>query len=394
LHLARRRLLAPRPRLVENCAVSRALAIVLVGALAAAARAEPPAKTIAKRPTLAAVGAHKWIAVGDSYFRLWGGTETGSLPKGVSVAPDGARVFTTNFGYHDRDNTWSYDPDTLVVHAKAKFPGNAIESVPSPDGRTLYVSNFYHREIVALDADTLAVARRFRVDDVPKGLALSPDAATMWVSNWESNTVSVVDVATGEVSKRVKVGTNPRGTVVTHDGAKVYITNFGSRSVSVIDAATAAVTKTIRDVCSAPRHAAALADDSLVLVSCYGGHEVVAIDVATDKVVHRVEVGEGPKTIEISRDQQFAYTADYRGNTMSIIDLATWRARVIPVPTIKTSGLAVAPDDRRIYLTGWDSMNLLVIERLMPGDEIGVLGPKLPRVWCHRVNKEECTQFP
>jgi YVTN family beta-propeller protein len=216
----------------------------------------------------------------------------------------------------------------------------------------------------------------------------------LWVSNWESDTTSLVDLASGETIARVKVGTNPRGTVVTHDGAKVYVTNFGARSITVIDAATQKVTKTIRDACSAPRHAAALADDSLVLVTCYGGRELIAIDTATDTIVRRVRVGDGPKTIAISNDQRFAYTADYRGNTMSIVELATWKSIVIPVPTIKTSGLAVSPDDRRVYLTGWDSMNLLVIERLRPGDDEGELGPKPPRVYCHRVDRDECLQFP
>ena len=358
--------------------------------------APPPATSTVKKPTLESISANKWFPFGGTYFRLWGTAFTGSQPKGVSVSPDGARVFVTNTGYHDKKNVDRFDPATLKVVATAEFKGNAIESVVSPRGDVIWVSNFYHNEMLELSTDDLRVTRRFTVEDVPKHFAVDPDLRRMWVANWEKGTVSVVDIRTGKSSEAIAVGREPRGTAVTPDGRKVYVTNFGSKNISVIDAAGRKVVKTIETPdCKAPRHADAAADGR-VFVTCYGGSQVIVIDSKTDEVVKRVTVGLGPKTIAVSRDQKFAYTADYKGHGMSIIDLTTWKVLVIPLPAYKTSGLAVAPDDRRVYLTGWSSRNLMVIDRLMPGEQPAA--ERGPQGWgkvCRQPTLEQCERrFP
>jgi len=250
--------------------------------------------------------------------------------------------------------------------------------------------------MLELDTGDLHVARRFAVEDVPKHFAVDPDVRRLWVSNWEKGTVSVVDIRTGKAGAAIQVGKEPRGTAITRDGKKVYVTNFGSRTISVIDAAAEKVTKTIDTPdCHAPRHADVDAQER-VFVTCYSGHQVLVIDSKTDEVVKTIEVGEGPKTIAISHDQRFAYTANYKDHSMSIIDLGDWKVLTVPLPTYKTSGLAVSPDDRRIYLTGWSARNLMVIDRLMPGDQPSTkLGPQGWGKVCRQKTLTDCTQkFP
>jgi YVTN family beta-propeller protein len=353
----------------------------------------PPGELLISSLDLKSVEKNLYIPFGDTYFRLWGGAPTGSQPKGVSLSPDGASVFVTNFGQNASKNVFRYDPETLEVKAKAKFPGNAIESVVSADGARLYVSNFDNQEMLELDAETLAINRRFKVGNMPKHFALSKDEAMIYVSNWGSGTVSFLELESGKEVGSVVVGANPRGTAVTHDGKRLYVANFGSDTVSVIDVATQTALKTIATA-HAPRHITISKDDKKVYVSCYGDTKVHVIDAATDEIERTVEVGAGPKTIELSKDEKFFYTADYRGNTMSIVNTQTWETLILPVPTVKTSGLAVSPDDRRIYLTGWDSINLLVFERMLPGDVPSALGPKAPGATCNRATKQECLEFP
>jgi YVTN family beta-propeller protein len=354
----------------------------------------PPDDRIAKRITMQNVEKNLWIPFGGTYFRLWGTAFTGSQPKGVSVSPDGSKVFVTNTGFHDHKNVSRFDPATLKIVVESDFPGNAIESLVAPEGDVIWASNFYHKEVVELDTEKLKVKRRFKVQNVAKHFALSPDGTKLWISNWASDTTSVVDRASGEAEAHIAVGQQPRGTAITHDGKKVYVTNFGGKSVSVIDAVERKVVKTIATPCKAPRHAAVTADDR-ILVSCYGDTSVLVIDSKTDEIVKRVTVGNGPKTIAVAHDQRFAYTADYRGATMSIIDLATWDVLILPIPTVKTSGLFVDHDDRRIYATGWSSRNLMVFERLMPGDTPGTdLGPQGFGAVCRQSPKSDCLKYP
>ena len=360
---------------------------------APSSEAPAPARRIMKRPYLKGVTQRRWFRFSGHYWRLWGGAETGAQPKGVSAAPDGKHLFVTNFGQRDSHNVYRFDTATLTRDGQADFAGNAIESWVSPDSRRLYVSNFRHRQLLALATDTMAVIRRYRAGRVPKHFALTPDESQLFAANWDDSSISVLDAETGESLGRISVGKWPRGTAITHDGKKAYVANFGDHTISVIDVATREVIKTIKR-CRKARHIAITDDDRHVLASCYGAWEIAVINGETDTVERRVHVGNGPKTVAISRDQRFAYTADYRGDTFSIIDLSSWTSIEVPVPTVKTSGLAVSPDDRHIYITGWDSRNLLVFQRLAPGEAPGELGPKPPPRKCYRIDPEGCDKFP
>lgn len=354
----------------------------------------PPDDQIMTKVTLANVRANKWVAFGGTYWRLWGGAKTGSQPKSVVATPDGKWVFVNNVGFHNRKNVYQYDPATLEQKAVATFPGNAIEQVVTSDSRTLFVSNFYHKQVLALDTDTLEVLHTYKVQNLPKGMALSPDEKTLYVSNWAYDSVSVVDLESKKAIEHIKVGDRPRGVGITNDGKKLYVGNFLGHSISIIDTEAMKVIKTIAP-CKGTRDITPTDDGKYMMVSCYWQpYHLLAIDVETDEVVHRTPMGRGPKTLDLSKDQRFAFTANYNNSTMTITDLSTWQTLTIPVPTVKTCGLSVSHDDRRIYLTGFDSMNLLVIERLMPGEKPGPLGPTAPPPICYRSNKADCTKYP
>ena len=66
----------------------------------------------------------------------------------------------------------------------------------------------------------------------------------------------------------------------------------------------------------------------------------------------------------------------------------------VPLPVHKTSGVTVTHDDSRVYLTGWDSRNLIVIERLMPGIAPGKPSPVQASGKCERVPEELCRKYP
>lgn len=350
--------------------------------------APAPADLVAA-PTLAEIRKNKWVPFAGSYWRLYGGALAGSQPKSVVAARSGA-VYVTNTGFHDRENVHRWNTQTLEVEARASFKGNAVEQVLSPDESILYVSNFYHEEVLALDATTLAVKRRFRVGKVPKHMAISRDGATLFASNWDSGTTTIIDIASGK-SEEIAVGVQPRGTAVAGDQTKLYVVNFDSDSISVIDLATRAVVKTLADVgCDAPRHAAVTRDDRWVLVTCYHERHVVVIDRRTDEVVRKVAVGKGPKTVDVSYDGRFAYTADYTGHSMSVIDLSTWTSQTIPLPVWRASGLAVSADDRHVYVTGWDSRSLVVVDRWLPGDPIAPPSKQQPTGKCLRTGGKGC----
>lgn len=297
------------------------------------------------------------LVFAGSTWRVGDTAKTGSMPWGVTVSADGTQLWVAHVGQKDRDTVRRYDAATLAVKARAKFRGHAVETVPSADGKTLYVTNSRKHEIVALDATTLAVTGRHATGKIPKDLRRHREL--LYIADYGGNTLSIVDLATGR-RESVRVGKRPRGVAVSPDGATVYVANMGSRTVSIVDAKSRAVTRTVK-TCASPRHVA-VTDAGLVLVTCLGARHVDVLDADGDRQ-RRLTVGRGPKTIAVTRDQKVAITADERGDSVTLIDLQTWETKTIDVPIDQPCGLAIAPSDDRVYLTGRGSDELLVIVR-------------------------------
>ena len=333
-----------------------AIVLLALGAAGPLAQAEPRAA--------ARLEGGGWIEHAGSRWRLVATTATGSMPWGVSVARDGASVHVTHVGYKDHDNVYRYDAGTLAIEARAKFRGHAVESVPSPDGRTLVVTNSRRHELVVLDAASLALVARHGTGKIPKDLRLAPAGDIAYVADYGSNTLSAIDLVRGG-RRSVPVGKRPRGVAISTDGSRVYVANQGSRSVSVVDAATLAVVSTVR-VCSAPRHIAVTPDGKWLLVSCFGSRQLAVLDARSHEVVRHVDVGAGPKTVVTTHDGRVALVANESGDSLTLVDLSSWAALTVPLPADKPCGLAVAPDDRRVYVTARGSHQLLVLERAAP----------------------------
>jgi len=279
---------------------------------------------------------------------------TGSMPKGVSLSPDGSRAYVTNFGMTNGHNIEVVDAKSLAHIDTIDLPGNVVESVLSPDGTTIFASNFIRNSVQFVDVKTKRVTKEIPTGTHPKILVLSPDGKQLFAANWSGDSVTQIDVATAKVVRTLPAGKNPRGMVMTKGGT-LYVANFNGESIDVFKGADFADRHRFK-ACPIPRHLTLTIDEKLLIVSCYHDSMVHAIDVTTEKVVHELHVGSSPKSIEVSRDGRFIWSADYgkETNSVSVVDTEDWTARVFPVPGMDHgSGLTIYPDGRHALVTGW-----------------------------------------
>ena len=82
--------------------------------------------------------------------------------------------------------------------------------------------------------------------DHPYCAAPSPDNKTLYVTNTQDDTVSVIDLVTQKIIVTIEVGMTPEG--ISYDAASntVLVASWGENKVSVIDAATNKLTSHIR----------------------------------------------------------------------------------------------------------------------------------------------------
>jgi DNA-binding beta-propeller fold protein YncE len=290
------------------------------------------------------------------------GAFSGSLPKGVTLSPDGARLYVTNYGYANRRNVSVYDAQNLHRVATWDVPGIVVESAISPDGRTVYVSNFTRNTVQFLDANDGRVLREVHAGSHPKILVLSHDGTRLFAANWGGASVTEIDTVSGDVVRTLRAGRNPRGMAITRDG-RLYIANFNGHSIDVYDGPERSQHHRLDDVCHIPRHLVLSPDEHTLYISCFSASELAAMDTTTEQIEHRVSVGTWPKAVDVSRDGRYVYTANYGGSSVSVVDTTDWSSITLDVPAMDhASGVVAASEGYRFYVTGWYDGHLFAID--------------------------------
>ena len=287
---------------------------------------------------------------------------TGPLPKSVEVSPDGKTIWVCNFGQVNVDNMWVYDAQSLERLAVIKFKGNAVETIWSPDEKTVYVSNFKRAVVEVIDAQSYEVKKEIEVGFNPKIMVATPDGKYLFVANWSSNDVTVVDLAKGEKVHRLKTGKHPRGMVLSRDG-RLFVNAMYSHQIHVFDAPRekGGGSPKAHDVCKYPRHSVFSPSEDRLYVTCSGADKVYWYDPETMRRRGWATVGDNPRSMAMTDDGRFLAVADYSSSTVSLVDVKEGTYDTFELPGAeKVVGVAVAPGpDLVVYATSWVTGELI-----------------------------------
>ena len=136
--------------------------------------------------------------------------KVGRQPAGVLVRPGG----TILVGIMGSDHIVEVEPRDGSVIRRIQTGRGAHNFLPTPDGKTLYVTNRVAGTISVLDAGALAVTGTMVAPGGPDDMALSPDGAELWVTGRWRASVNVIDRATGSLKTTIPVGRSPHGILV------------------------------------------------------------------------------------------------------------------------------------------------------------------------------------
>ena len=266
----------------------------------------------------------------------------GGIPGGVAVSPDGNKIYVTSYNITSslaNDNGKGIvsviDGATNTVTATVSVGFYPTGVTVSPDGNKIYVTNSKDNDVSVVNTQTNAVIATIPVGLDPRGVAVNPDGNKIYVINNNYNgsdpgyhgngTVSVIDAATNKVIATLTVGSLPKGIAVTRDGSKIFVTNFKDNSVSVIDAATNSEIARV-PAGNGPYGVAVNPAGTKIYVANFNDRNVSVIDAATNKVIATILVGAQPEGVSVTPDGNKIYVVNnypYNGNTVSAIDAST-----------------------------------------------------------------------
>ncbi len=244
----------------------------------------------------------------------------GSGPDGVVVTRGEAYVAANNAN----SVTVIATADNRVV-ATVPVGAVAADVAATPDGTTVWVSNYGDGTVQPIDTATHTTGPPVKVGGHPQRLRVSPDGGRLWVPNQSDGTLSVVDLATRAVVATVPVGGAPFGLAFSPDGRRVYA--GGSESLSIVDGLT--VTGNV-PLGSAPA-GLAMAPDGHVLYVTVAADGVLPVDPATGSVGALIPTGPGAYDVEFTADGATAWVVDTEADDVRPVDVATGVAGA-PVP--------------------------------------------------------------
>jgi DNA-binding beta-propeller fold protein YncE len=156
---------------------------------------------------------------------------------------------------------------------------------------------------------------------------------------------------------------------VVSNGARVAVVNPDQGSVSFLDPSSLAVLGTT--VVGGEPHALLEAVSGTLLVTTYGGGEVVAIDESTGNVSHRVSVCAGAYGIAASADATWVAVGCEWDGTVQHLDLASYAVSAVTSGLHRPRAVAVLGDD--VYVA--DYIGGLVHDIAGSGDTVTSLVP-------------------
>jgi len=267
---------------------------------------------------------------------LVGKVDLGAFPATVQVSPDGAYVYAVNFNlYGDpvRSSVSIVYGDQMVEVTRIPTCVMPHGSRLNPQGTKHYSVCMMNDALVEIDTRQFNVARHFRLT---KGKEEGLTGAPMAGVQMAGHDMSHGGERTG--SERA-AGATPDKTVASAASER---TARATPDKTVASAAS--------DISCSPTWAQPSADGSKVFVACNKSSDIVEIDVASWTMTRRFPAGDGVYNLAATHDGKLLLTTNKRGQSVSIIDIASGK-ELARVPTTRkvASGITVSSDDRYAF---------------------------------------------
>lgn len=159
----------------------------------------------------------------------------------------------------------------------------------------------------------------------PKGVQITPDGRELWATVLNGPpSVEIWDLETMRLAGTIDLGVNGAVEILfNRDGTKAYASQMETALVFEIDVATRAVSRTF-DTESAWTKVVELSPDEQTLYAAnWSGDDVSVIDLATGELRTRIRVADTPRGLYATEDGASLYVAGFGGGELQRIDLAT-----------------------------------------------------------------------
>ncbi len=332
----------------------------------------------------------------------------GTGAQGIAVTPDGIKAYVTLF---DSNAVLPINLATNAPGAAIAVGARPVQLAVSPDGSKVYVSNAVGSSVTPITTTTDTAGTAIPVVGNAGGIAISPDGTKAYVANNGSTTVTPIDTASNTPGSPITVGSQPSGVAFTPDGSKAYVAVRGDDKVSAITTSTdtaataftsvgepyalAIVPEAVPTVALAQPAAGTVGatvnftatgtdlDGTITSYTFDFGDGTAPVTQAGNTISHSYAYGStigyaasvkandnlGGVSAKAVRNvaitgapwAQIAYIANYRGGTVTAVNLANNATLATISVGVHPRNLAVSPDGSKVYVpvVGADAVSVI-----------------------------------
>ncbi len=269
---------------------------------------------------------------------------TGAVPHEVAASTDGKLAVATNYGQERSGTTLS------VIELATQKEIHRVELSPlrSPhgiiatrDGKFVFTVEGSNAIANYDPAKNEAGGWTLRTSQNGTHMVVeTKDGSRLFTANIGSNNVTAFELnaKTGQWStSQISVGKGPEGIDMSPDEKELWVANSGDGTVSQIDVSSKRVVNTLDVHTKRANRLKFAPNGKLVLISDMGAGDLVVVDVATEKEVKRIHLGQSVEGILIQPDGTRAFVAVTPENKIAIVDLKT-------LEVVKTFTTGTEPD--------------------------------------------------
>jgi DNA-binding beta-propeller fold protein YncE len=228
----------------------------------------------------------------------------------------------------------------------------------SPAGEPrLFVADGAGNSITAFDPVSNRIVGTIPVSASPQGLAVSNDVdltrpRRLYVSSGGKNLLDVVDLKAQKVVRSVPVGLRPGCVALSPDGRRVFVCLEGQPGIDVVDTANMQKLRTI-ELAGTARNLYITPDSTRMIAAA--DRKLTVINIRSEKVEFEIPVDGVVEGVAIESDKHmviqrlFLQVAGLNG--FEVMDYASRKVTGKTVLPAATSGLAVSPDQKTLWVS-------------------------------------------
>ena len=273
-------------------------------------------------------------------------------PHGIALSPDRRYYYVSTAHGFPNGELWKYSAagDSLKgTVTLGRFPATLQVS---PDGLYAYVVNFnLYGEMVpssvsVVYVDDMAEVARITTCIMPHGSRLNPQGTKHYSACMMDDALVEIDARTMAVSRHFML---KKGNEHGESGA---LAGAGHGGAGGDHAGHGMEPPKPGDVSCSPTWAQPSADGSKIYVACNKSSDIAEIDAASWTMTRRFPMGPGVYNLATTHDGKLLVGTNKRGQSVSIVDLATGKeVAVLPTKRKVASGVVISPDDRYAFVT-------------------------------------------